>query len=77
MFLVLIEYVDDGDREWNVCAHGKAGLRSIFPTREAAEDVAMKLAKDRGNRFSVVQIKSWYQQDESQVEEIHPLKGAI
>lgn len=73
MFLVLIEYIEDEGKEWSVVTHGEKGLRSIFPTRKAAEEVAMAKAKDRPNRFSVVEIRSWYQQEprEVKVGEIH------
>ncbi len=64
MFLVLIEYIEDGGgKEWSVVAHGAAGLRCIFPTREAAEKVARDRAQDTSHRFAVVEIKSWYQQE--------------
>lgn len=63
MFLVLIEYTEEGGKEWSVVAHGEHGLRSIFPTREVAERVAMEMARKQGNRFSVVEIKSWFQQE--------------
>jgi hypothetical protein len=66
MFLVLIEYTEDEDEgdEWFVVAHSSHGVpQSSFPTREAAEAVAMELAEDQTNRFAVVQIKSWFQQE--------------
>ncbi len=56
MFLVLIEYVDDGDCEWSVCAHGANGLRASFATREAADDYARAKARDSGSRYAVVQV---------------------
>lgn len=77
MFLVLIEYIEDGGKEWSVVAHDEMGLRSIFSTREKAEDHAMELAKEQTNRFAVVEIKSWYQQEaqEIKVEEVHLISG--
>ena len=68
MFLVLIKYIADGDREWSVCAHGPNGTRSIFNTREMAENYAMDQAKDRINQFAVVEIKCCYQQKIREVE---------
>ena len=67
MFLVLIEYIEDEGKEWSVAAHGRYGLRSIFPTREAAEKFAMEEAEKRSNRFAVVKIKSWFQQEPREV----------
>lgn len=65
MFLVVIEYIEDEGKEWSVVSHGDAGLRSIFPTREAAEKVAVDLAEEGpgNNRVSVVEIKSWFQRE--------------
>ncbi len=56
MFLVLIEYLDDGDLEWDVVAHGRNGLRKPFGTRAEADAYARQRAKLDGNRFAVVQI---------------------
>lgn len=61
MFLVLIEYVDDGDHEWDVCAHGKKGIKVLFPTREDADDYARGQAEIRPNRYAVVEVRTTIQ----------------
>lgn len=60
MFLVLVEYVDEGIREWKVCNHGPYGVRTDFPTREEAEDFAMVRAAVNPNRYAVVEITECY-----------------
>lgn len=62
MFLVLIEYVDsDSVREYEVCAHGRYGLKAPFPTREEADDYARGQAEIRPNRFAVVEMTTTIQ----------------
>lgn len=77
MFLVLIEYIEDKGRDWSVVAHGPEGRRSVFNSRELAEQVARDKAKKCSNRFAVVEIRSWYQQEtrEVKVEEVHLTSG--
>lgn len=67
MFLVLIEYIEDEGKEWSVMAHGVRGLRSIFPTRDAAEEYAVDKAQEGTNRYAVVEITSWYQKEVAKV----------
>ena len=63
MFLVLIEYIEDGGKDWSVVPHGKAGRRSVFSTREDAEAEAHRQAAKHTNRFAVVKFTSWFQQE--------------
>lgn len=63
MYLVLIEWVEDEGKEWEVLPHGPKGLKTFFPTIEAAEKFARDSAAESGNRFAVVEIKSWLQQE--------------
>ncbi len=68
MFLVLMESVENTGKGWTVVAHGPAHIRSISPTREEAEKFAVDSAKTRKNKFAVVEIKSWFQQEVPPVE---------
>lgn len=69
MFLVLIEYTEDDESTgWSVVAHGRKGLWSVFSTRKEAEETALKKAKEQTNRFAVVEIKSWFQQEVQRIE---------
>ena len=68
MFLVLIEYIDNGAKEWSVCSHGPKGTRSTFTTHAMAENYAIDQAKERTNRFAVVEIKCCFQQKIRKVE---------
>ena len=69
MFLVLIEHTYDDGREWSVVTGLKSifpthkGLKSIFPTHKAAMAVAETMAAEYPNRFAVVQVRSWLQQE--------------
>ena len=56
MFLVLIEFIDDGQREWDVCPHGSEGLRTAFATREEAEEFAKSRSQFRVNNFAVAEL---------------------
>ncbi len=60
MFLVLIEYIDDGDHEWGVCHHGPRGLKETFATLKGAEEYALKRAERAPNKFAVVAINNYY-----------------
>lgn len=61
MFLVLIEDIDT--KKWAIAYCNGLSFRVPFSTREEAEGIAMKLAEKRPNRFAVVEIKSWLQQE--------------
>lgn len=65
MYLVVIEWVEDEGKEWEVLAHGPNGLKTFFPTIEAADKFARDYAEEGvgNNRIAVVEIKSWLQRE--------------
>lgn len=63
MFLVLIEYVDDGDREWSVCPHGRDGRRTPFDTFSKAEKYALTQTENNANRYAIAQVTAIRQAD--------------